>query len=66
MVCNPEERSFMLLGVDNPLQTNPVWGGQILEKTIQEKVLGVTLNNKLSFATHLLNITKNANKLKNT
>ena len=56
----------MLLGVNDPLQTNLVCGGQILEKTIQEKVLGVTLNNKLSFATHLLNITKNANKLKNT
>ena len=31
-------------------------------KTKQEKVLGVTLDNKLNFATHLLNITKNTNK----
>ena len=62
MVRNPEKRSFMLLGVDDPLQTNLVCGDQILEKTIQEKVLGVTLDNKLNFATHLLNITKNANK----
>ena len=52
----------MLLGVDEPLQTNLACGDQILEKTIQEKVLGVTLVNKLNFATHLLNITKNANK----
>ena len=58
MVCNPEKRSFMLLGVDDPLQTNLVSG----EKTMQEKVLGVTLYNKLNFATNLLNITKNANK----
>ena len=53
MVRNPEKRSFMLLGVDDPLQTNLVCGDQILEKTIQEKVLGVTLDNKLNFATHL-------------
>ena len=51
----------MLLGVNDPLQANLVCGGQILEKTIQEKVLGVTLDNKLNFATHL-NITKNVNK----
>ena len=62
MVRNPEKSSFMLLGVDDPLQTNLVCGDQILEKTIQEKVLDVTLDNKLNFAAHLLNITKNANK----
>ena len=52
----------MLLGVNDPLQTKLVCGGKILEKTIQEKVSGVTLDNKLNFATHLLNITKNANE----
>ena len=62
MVRNPEKRSFIMLGVDDLLQTNLVCGDQILEKTIQEKLLGVTLDNKLNFATHLLNITKNANK----
>ena len=30
--------------------------------TNAEKVFGVTLDNKLNFATHLLNIYKNANK----
>ena len=54
--------SFMLLGVDDSLQTNLVYGDEILKKTKQEKVLGVTLDNKRDFATHLLNITKNANK----
>ena len=62
MVRNPEIRSFMLLGVGDPSQTNLVCGDQILEKAIHEKVLGVTLDNKLNFAAHLLNITKNANK----
>ena len=41
MVRNPEKRSFMLLGVDDPLQTNLVCGDQILEKRKQEKVLQV-------------------------
>ena len=31
-------------------------------KKIQEKLLGVTLDNKVNFATHLLNTTKNASK----
>ena len=39
-----------------------VTSDEILKNTKQEKVLGVTLDNKLNFATHLLNITKNANK----
>ena len=50
----------MLLGVDNLLQPNLVCGDEILKKTKQEKVLGEKLGNKLNFATHLLNITKNA------
>ena len=54
MASNPEKRSFMLLGVDDPLQTTLICGDQILEKTIQEKLLGVTLDNKLNFATYLL------------
>ena len=35
MVCIPEKRSSMLLGVDDPLQTNLACGDQILEKAIQ-------------------------------
>ena len=50
----------MLLGVDDLLQTNLLCGDQVLQKAIQEKVLGVTLDNKLNCATHLLNITRNA------
>ena len=49
----------MLLCVDNLLQPNLVCGDEILNKTKQEKVLVVKLGNKLNFATHLLNITKN-------
>ena len=52
----------MLLEVDDSLQTNLVCRDEILKNTKQKKFLDVTLDNKLSFATHLLNITKNINK----
>ena len=61
MVLNPDKCSFILLGVDNELQTNLVCGNETLKSGKQEKVLGVTINNKLNFATHISNITKNAN-----
>ena len=62
MVLNPEQFSFMLLGVDYSLQTNIICGDKILKSIKQEKVLGVTLDNTLNFATHLLSSTKKANK----
>ena len=62
MVLNPEKCLCMFSGVDDSLQTNLVCGDKILKNTIQKKRLGVTLGNKLNFATHLLNITKNAKK----
>ena len=62
MVLNSEKCSFMLLGVDDSLQTNLVCGDEILTNIEQGKVLGGTLDNKLNFATHLLNIIKNTNK----
>ena len=51
----------MLLGVDDELQTSLVCGNNTLKNSKQGNVLGVTIDKKLSFATHLLNITKNAN-----
>ena len=61
MVLNPDKCSFILLGVDDELQTNLVCENETLKNSKQEKVLGVTIDNKLNFATHLSNITKNAN-----
>ena len=62
MVLNAEKFSFMLLGDDDSLQTNLVCDDKILKNTKQEKLVCVTLDNRLNFATHTLNITKNANK----
>ena len=61
MVLNPDKCSFMLLGVNDELQTSLVCGNETLKNSKQEKVLGVTIDNKLNFKMHLLNITKNAN-----
>ena len=62
MVPNPGKCSFMLLGVDDSLQTNLACDNEIFKKIKQENVLGVTLANKLNFAIYLPNITKNRNK----
>ena len=45
MVLNPSKRSFMLLGIDDSLQTNLVYGDEILKNTKHRKVLGVILDN---------------------
>ena len=56
----------MLLGVDDELQTNLACGNETLKNSTQEKVLGVTIDNKLSFATHLSSVAKIANIKFNT
>ena len=52
----------MMLGVGDSLQTNVVCGDEILKSTKQEKVLSITLGNKLNSITHLRKIAKNSNK----
>ena len=49
----------MLLDGDDELQTNLVSENETLKNSKQEEVLGVIIDSKLNFATHLLNITKN-------
>ena len=61
MVLNPDKCSFMSLAVNDELPTKLVCGNETLKNSKQEKVLGVTIDKKLNFATHLSNITKNAN-----
>ena len=40
MVLNPDKCSFMLLGVDDKLQTNVMCGNETLKHSKEEKVLG--------------------------
>ena len=53
----------MSLGVVDEFHTSLVCGNETLKYSKQEKVLEVTIDNKLNFnfAMHLLNISKNAN-----
>ena len=53
--------TIFMLHVDDEFQTNLVCGNKTLKNSKQEKVLGITINNKFNFTIHLLNITKNAN-----
>ena len=50
MVLNSDKCSFLLLGVDDELQANLVYENETLKNSKQEKVLGVTMDNKLNFA----------------
>ena len=51
----------MLLGVADELQTNLMCGNETLKNNKQEKLLGVTIDNKFNSAKHLSNIIKNTN-----
>ena len=63
MVQNPDKCSIISLDVDVEVQTDLVCENETLKNSKQEKVLDVdiTFENKLNFATHLINITKIAN-----
>ena len=61
MVLNPDKCSFMLLGVDDELQTDLVFTNETFKTSKQEKILGAIIDSKLNFATHLVNITNNKN-----
>ena len=61
MVFNPDKSSFMLLDVDDKLQTGLVCGNKTHKNNKQEKILGFTIDNKLEFAARFVNINKVAN-----
>ena len=49
MALNPEKYPFLLLGVDDSLQTNLVYGDEFYKNSKQEAVFGATLDNKSFF-----------------
>ena len=61
MVLSPDKCPLMLFGVKNELQANFVSNNVIIENSEEEKVLGITIDSKLDFSTHLTNITKKTN-----
>ena len=62
MVLNPGKCHFMLFGVKENEQFDLICNDITLKHSSHEKNLGVTIDNKLSFNEHIINIYKIANK----
>ena len=62
MVLNPGKCHFMLLGIKENEQFDLICNDITLKHSSHEKFLGITIDNKLSFDEHFINICKTANK----
>ena len=62
MVLNPAKYHSMLFGVKENEQFDLICNGITLNHGSHEKMLGVTIDKKLSFDEHIINICKTANK----
>ena len=62
MVLNPGKCHFMLFGVKENEQFDLLCDDITLKHSSHEKILGVTIDNKLSFNEHIISICKTANK----
>ena len=62
MVLSPGKCHFTLFGVKEKGQFDLIYDGVTLKHNSHKKFLGVTIDNKLSFDEHIINICKIANK----
>ena len=62
MLLNPGKCHFMLFGIKENEQFDLICNDITLKHRSQEKILGVAIDNKLSFDEHIVNICKTANK----
>ena len=62
MVLNLGKYHFMLFGIKENEQFDLMCNDITLKHRSHEKILGVTIDNKLSFDEHIINICKTANK----
>ena len=62
MVLNPGKCHFMLFGVKKNEQFDLICNDITLKHSSHKKILGATIDNKLSFDEHIINICKTANK----
>ena len=62
LVLNPGKCHFMLFGIKENEQFDLICNDITLKHRSQEKILGVAIDNKLSFDEHIVNICKTANK----
>ena len=62
MVLNPGKCHFMLFSVKENEQFDLLCNDVTLKYSSHEKILGITIDNTLSFDEHVINICKTANK----
>ena len=63
MVLNPGKCHFMLFGVKENEQFDLICNDIVLKHSSHEKMLGVTIDNKLSFDEHIINSGKQLTKI---
>ena len=62
MVLNPGKCHFMLFGVKENEQSDLICNDITLKHSSHDKILGVTIDNKLAFDENIINICKTTNK----
>ena len=62
MVVNPRKCHFMLFGVNKNEQFDLMYNNVTLKHSSREIILGLNIDDKLSFHKHSINIYKTANK----
>ena len=62
MVLDPEKCHFMLFGVKENEQFDLICNDITLKHSSNENISGVTIDKRLSFDGHIINICKTANK----
>ena len=61
MVFNPDECYFLTLGLEDA-QPSFSYDNIIIKNVSEEKILGITIDNKVTFKSHLKNICKKPNQ----
>ena len=63
MILNPDKCYFLTPGFHDA-QLNFSYDNIIIKNVSEEKILGITIENKLTFKSHLKNICKKANQIR--
>ena len=61
MILNPDESYFLTFGFQDA-QPDFSYDNTAIKNVSEEKILGITIDNKLTFKSHLKNICKKANQ----
>ena len=62
MIANPQKFQFLVIGDKSKSEVSITINGQVIRNTETVKLLGITLDSKLSFLPHVKNICRTANQ----